>query len=66
MTSLKLRAERLTRLILDAYAQLRDEYTVVVRGSAWRKGFVIAVASAAGAIFGAVTSALWSLVVSAL
>jgi hypothetical protein len=67
MTSLKLRAIRLTRLIRDAYAQLRDDYAQLARGSTWREVFVIAVASAAaGTILGLVISALWGLVVSAL
>ena len=67
MTSLKLRAMRFTRLVRDAYAQLRDDYEHSARRSMWREVFVIVVASAAaGAILGAVMSALWNLVASAL
>ena len=67
MTSLKLRALRVTRLIRDAYAQLRDDYDQLVRASTWRKVFVTAVASAAtGIILGLVMSVLWHFVAPAL
>jgi len=62
MTSPKLRAIRVTRVIRDAYAQLRDDYARLARGSTWREVFVIAIASAAaGAILCLVMSALWGL-----
>jgi len=67
MTSPKLRARRVTRLVADAYTQLREDYAELARGSTWREVLVIAIASAAaGVILGVVMSAFWGLVVSAL